>query len=1065
MSKDIFPSPTNPPLQIALQLQPSNDQFKRRRVTRACDECRKKKVKCDGQQPCIHCTVYSYNCTYNKPTKRTFTQKQQDSIIDSTTTDPTNNATTINNNITNYNSTSNINSPVTPATVATTLSTIPHTNVINLNTNSTSIQNLPNDTNMNPNSVNSVGTFNLDSPSTTILNSNIQSSTITSNNNNSNTNKSKRKSNLTTLKLQSQINKYQQLFNILLPNMPDIDIIDIPLFLQILRNFKDDSDTFLDDAIKEYYMIANDTTTTTTSNILTSPSYQTSNYSNPDDMSISNSTKNTTNDNNNQNDINRSNSSISLVGSMMMDPNDKIKSIQYYSSPPLLQSIGREIKIILPPKPVALLFVKNTWEHCCVLLKFYHRPSFLKQLDELYKTDPNNYSVEQMKFLPLCYAIMAVGALFTKSIEQNNSNHNHNNTNSNKSTNNDKKNDNNEVNNVTTVINNNNIVFMDSNNNIIKESPSVNTQWKESNTVNKNNFMQDEGYKYFIAARKLLDITNTRDLNSIQAVLALFIFLQCSARLSTCYSYIGVTMRSVLREGFHRKVPDNSPLSLIEIECRKRLFFTIYKLDIYVNAMLGLPRSISPEDWDQTLPLDISDDNITDDKIYFERQNNVLSSAGIANYHTKLLFILDSIMRELYPIRRTNNVISHKTVTQLEIKLKNWVDSLPMELKPNAKTIPPKYERANKLLHLSFLHVQIILYRPFIHFLSRNFVSSNTDKLSLQRANNSIVVARTVVRMAQDMVNKNLISGSYWYACYTIFYSVAGLLFYIHEADLPDKDSARKYYEILKDAECGRNVLIQLKDTSMAANRTYNILNKLFEKLNSKTIQLSAKYSSSFTRKPPLNETFSTASSDISQTSSYNVEKFVKDVPTFSDYLDQNISSDLLKSIRTSSTNSVNQFASSRDLITDNNVINKKNDYSNDDGSKTTDNKAVVDNNDDFFVQTAPTNSNNMSGPNIKEEQIFDFSDSCITNPTVSSLKNNSVTQSGLDTSLSISQNVDNNNNNEHIDNIGSVKSEPLSDDNIGIFDVFDKLDAQLFGKDNVESQYQNPASFKFNQS
>jgi hypothetical protein len=33
---------------------------KRRRVTRACDECRRKKIKCDGKQPCIHCTVYSY---------------------------------------------------------------------------------------------------------------------------------------------------------------------------------------------------------------------------------------------------------------------------------------------------------------------------------------------------------------------------------------------------------------------------------------------------------------------------------------------------------------------------------------------------------------------------------------------------------------------------------------------------------------------------------------------------------------------------------------------------------------------------------------------------------------------------------------------------------------------------------------------------------------------------------------------------------------------------------------------------------------------------------------------
>lgn len=38
---------------------------KRRRVTRACDECRRKKIKCDGKQPCTHCTVYSYGAWFH----------------------------------------------------------------------------------------------------------------------------------------------------------------------------------------------------------------------------------------------------------------------------------------------------------------------------------------------------------------------------------------------------------------------------------------------------------------------------------------------------------------------------------------------------------------------------------------------------------------------------------------------------------------------------------------------------------------------------------------------------------------------------------------------------------------------------------------------------------------------------------------------------------------------------------------------------------------------------------------------------------------------------------------
>lgn len=48
-----LPSSTQPS-QVLMPMQ------KRRRVTRACDECRRKKIKCDGKQPCTHCTVYSY---------------------------------------------------------------------------------------------------------------------------------------------------------------------------------------------------------------------------------------------------------------------------------------------------------------------------------------------------------------------------------------------------------------------------------------------------------------------------------------------------------------------------------------------------------------------------------------------------------------------------------------------------------------------------------------------------------------------------------------------------------------------------------------------------------------------------------------------------------------------------------------------------------------------------------------------------------------------------------------------------------------------------------------------
>lgn len=58
-------SPISPSLEHSMAADPqppgiAPQMQKRRRVTRACDECRRKKIKCDGKQPCTHCTVYSY---------------------------------------------------------------------------------------------------------------------------------------------------------------------------------------------------------------------------------------------------------------------------------------------------------------------------------------------------------------------------------------------------------------------------------------------------------------------------------------------------------------------------------------------------------------------------------------------------------------------------------------------------------------------------------------------------------------------------------------------------------------------------------------------------------------------------------------------------------------------------------------------------------------------------------------------------------------------------------------------------------------------------------------------
>ncbi|KAA8911893.1 hypothetical protein TRICI_003686 [Trichomonascus ciferrii] len=423
-----------------------------------------------------------------------------------------------------------------------------------------------------------------------------------------------------------------------------------------------------------------------------------------------------------------------------------------------------EFKIILPPKNIAIQLIEAVWENACVLFRFYHRPSFIRDLDLLYETDPDDYTDKQYKILPLVYSVMAVGVLFS----------------------------------------------MDKCQQLgIKDA--------------------SEGYKYFAAARKLLDITDCRDLYSIQSVVMMVMFLQCSARLSTCYSYIGIALRSALRAGLHRQV--NYNFNPIELETRKRLFWSIRKMDIYVNAVLGLPRSIDDEDFDQELPMEIDDENITEDG-YYPQKEGKLSSAEISNAHTKLMTILGHIMTNIYPVKPSSSTTStYAKVEELEAEISNWYQEVPQYLKPGAD-VPMDYYKANRLLSMSYCYIQIMLYRPFVHFcspaLSRGF-DHNRAKILGQKCIN---VARQAVYYANNLVSQKMLNGAYWFSVYTLFFSVASLVYYCHvnaEAE-PEKTA-----ELKSVAEMGKNALDQLKDSSVTAARTYSLLNGLFKQLNRRT--------------------------------------------------------------------------------------------------------------------------------------------------------------------------------------------------------------------------------------
>lgn len=202
--------------------------------------------------------------------------------------------------------------------------------------------------------------------------------------------------------------------------------------------------------------------------------------------------------------------------------------------------------------------------------------------------------------------------------------------------------------------------------------------------------------KYYKASRALLqDITECRDLTSLQALLFIIMFLQATSNLSACYAFVGMALRSALRIGLHRHL-QHEQIDTVEDETRRRVFYVIRQMDIYVSTLLGFPLMLNSDDIDQPYPTEVDDEYITPDMVLQPPPGS--SSFYVAfNAHTRLMEILAKITRFVYPMKGSNQSaksmksnkstssysISYSRIKEIEADLHSWYERLPERWRPS----------------------------------------------------------------------------------------------------------------------------------------------------------------------------------------------------------------------------------------------------------------------------------------------------------------------------------------------------------------------------------------------
>lgn len=116
---------------------------------------------------------------------------------------------------------------------------------------------------------------------------------------------------------------------------------------------------------------------------------------------------------------------------------------------------------------------------------------------------------------------------------------------------------------------------------------------------------------------------------------------------------------------------------------------------------------------------------------------------------------------------------------------------------------------------MAFAHAQLLLYRPFLHYVSQSQRSkSSVDQRAFACASACVSVSRNIIHIIAEMKKRGLLIGAYWFSMYTTFFAIISILYFILEN--PNSPTS---HELFRDVLEGKQLLDHFAKRSLAADR------------------------------------------------------------------------------------------------------------------------------------------------------------------------------------------------------------------------------------------------------
>jgi hypothetical protein len=203
-------------------------------------------------------------------------------------------------------------------------------------------------------------------------------------------------------------------------------------------------------------------------------------------------------------------------------------------------------------------------------------------------------------------------------------------------------------------------------------------------------------------------------MNTLQCLALALLYCTMRADYKRLQHYKGIAISLSHRLGLHQSQKRFS-FGPLTIETRKKVFWTLYTLDCFSAATLGLPKLLKEDDIQTEYPCDTDDEYITEKGFQptlpgeYTRLSNALALFRATR-------ILAKVLEKNYPASSSYE-ISLQQMDALESELDGWYNQLPAHLRLSFVQDKPSTEMTGSrspLLALAYYFIRTLIYRPAV---------------------------------------------------------------------------------------------------------------------------------------------------------------------------------------------------------------------------------------------------------------------------------------------------------------------------------------------------------------